>query len=64
MTSEEFAQTVDRLQGHLLAAATDFLEREGLKADWLAYWRDMRTDLEMHSREILCFAGDLWPEMA
>lgn len=64
MTSEEFAETVDRLQGHLLEAATEFLEREGLKADWLAYWKDTSTDLEMHAREILCYAGNMWPEMA
>ena len=64
MTSEEFAAMVDRLQGHLLEAATAFLVAEGVKPDWLAYWKEATTDLEQHAREILFLAGDCWPGTA
>jgi hypothetical protein len=59
---DTFAETLDGLQGHLMAAAIEYLDRQGAQADWLSYLRQASSDLDQHAREIMFYAGDLWPE--
>lgn len=61
MTSQEFAETVQDLRLAIGSAIEAFLAEKGIQADWITYYRETSTDEEQHAREILCFAGDLWP---
>ncbi|MCO5159808.1 MAG: hypothetical protein M9939_01620 [Mesorhizobium sp.] len=62
MSSEQFAATVQDLRLAIGSAVEAFLAERGIQVDWIGYYRDASTDEEQHAREILCFAGDLWPE--
>lgn len=64
MTSEQFAGTVQDLRLAIGSAVEAFLAERGIQADWITYYREASTDEEQAAREILTYAGDLWPEMA
>lgn len=64
MTSQEFAETVQDLRLAIGSAIETFLAERDIQADWITYYREASTDEEQAAREILTYAGDLWPEMA
>lgn len=63
MTSEQFAETVQDLRLAIGSAIEAFLAEKGVTADWISYYREASTDEEQHAREILTYAGNVWPEM-
>lgn len=53
---------IERFQNHMLTAADEFLRGEGIKPDWINYFRHFSTDATQMAREIVCYAGNCWPE--
>jgi hypothetical protein len=57
-----FEDLVERFQNHILTAADEFFETEGIRADWITYFKQFSTDSTIFAREVICYAGNRWPE--
>jgi hypothetical protein len=62
-TRAEFCALANELHAYMGESLTDFFRRRGIEPDWLAYWQNTTTDHDHLAREIICFAGDLWPDI-
>jgi len=62
LPSPAFAETVSDLRLAIGEAVSAFLAERGIAADWLTFYRETSIDWEHAARELICFAGNVWPE--
>lgn len=61
MKNMEFVSCVEQLRTRLRKTVEEFLLEQGARADWETYRQHSSIDREQDLREILFFAGDIWP---